>query len=63
MGCHCFLQGIFPTQGSSLGLLHRRQILYHLSQTRGALRVSLLCLSQQWVLEAHNLCFTGSQLA
>ena len=25
------LQGIFPTQGSHLGLLHLRQILYHLS--------------------------------
>ena len=25
------LQGIFPTQGWNLGLLHCRQILYHLS--------------------------------
>ena len=31
MGCHCLLQGIFLTQGSNLGLLHCRQILYHLS--------------------------------
>ena len=29
--CHSLLQGIFPTQGSNLGLLHPRQILYHLS--------------------------------
>ena len=29
-GCHFLLQGIFPTQGLSLGLLHCRQILYHL---------------------------------
>ena len=29
--CHALLQGIFPTQGSSPGLLHYRQILYHLS--------------------------------
>ena len=28
VGCHSLLQGIFPTQGSNLGLLHRRQILY-----------------------------------
>ena len=28
---HTLLQGIFPTQGSNLGLLHCRQILYHLS--------------------------------
>ena len=26
-----FLQGIFPTQGSNPGILHCRQILYHLS--------------------------------
>ena len=31
VGCHSFLQGIFPTQGSNSGLLHCRQILYHLS--------------------------------
>ena len=31
VGCHFFLQGIFPTQGTNLGLLHCRQILYHLS--------------------------------
>ena len=31
VGCHALLQGIFPTQGLNLGLLHCRQILYHLS--------------------------------
>ena len=31
VGCHSLLQGIFPTQGSNLGLLHCRQILYFLS--------------------------------
>ena len=31
VGCHSLLQGIFPTQGSNLGCLHCRQILYHLS--------------------------------
>ena len=30
-GCHSILQGIFPTQGSNLGHLHCRWILYHLS--------------------------------
>ena len=28
MGCHFLLQGIFPTQGSNLGLLYCRQTLY-----------------------------------
>ena len=35
-GLYSLLQGIFLTQGSNLGLLHRRQILYHLSHQRGA---------------------------
>ena len=29
--CHLLLQGIFPTQGSTMGLLHCRQILHCLS--------------------------------
>ena len=28
MDCHALVQGIFPTQGWNLGLLHCRQILY-----------------------------------
>ena len=31
MGCHFFLEGIFPIQESNPGLPHVRQILYHLS--------------------------------
>ena len=31
VGCHAFLQGIFPNQGSNPGLPHYRRILYHLS--------------------------------
>ena len=31
MGNHSLLRGIFPTQGSNLGLLHCRQIVYCLS--------------------------------
>ena len=31
VGNHSLLQGIFPIQGSNPGLLHCRQILYHLS--------------------------------
>ena len=31
VGCHALFQGIFPTQGSNPGLLHCRQIIYHLS--------------------------------
>ena len=40
VGYHTLLQGIFPTQGSNLGLLHCRQILYRLSHQG----VFLLCL-------------------
>ena len=31
VGCHALLQEIFATQGSNPGLVHCRQILYHLS--------------------------------
>ena len=31
LGCHSLLQGIVPIQGSNPDLLHRRQILHHLS--------------------------------
>ena len=31
VGCHALLQGICPIQGLNPGLLHWRQILYHLS--------------------------------
>ena len=31
VGCHAFLQGIFPTQGLNPGLPHCRQIFYQLS--------------------------------
>ena len=47
MGCQFLLQGIFPTQGSNLGLLHCRQMLY--------------CLSHQgipgkWWLRRQSIC-------
>ena len=32
VGCHFLLLGVFPTQGSNLGLPHCRQTLYCLSQ-------------------------------
>ena len=38
VGCHAFLQGIFPTQGSKPGLLHCRWIFYHLSH-QGCTRI------------------------
>ena len=33
VGCYFLLQGIFPTQGSNPGLLHCRQMHYHLSHS------------------------------
>jgi len=64
---HCLLQGIFLTQGSNPGLLHCRQILYHLSHQgspgfrkgRGTRdQVVNIC----WILEKarefqKNICF------
>ena len=41
VSCHFLLQGSFPTQGSNPGLLHCRQIFYHLSH-QGSLIMALL---------------------
>ena len=44
VGCHSLLQGIFPTQGSNLGLLHCRQSLYKCQgsfRERGAMEYKL----------------------
>ena len=43
VGCHCLLQGIFLAQGSNLGVLHCRQILYclyHQQYPPGVLLIS-----------------------
>ena len=45
VGSHSFLQGIFPTQGLKLGLLHCRQILYRLSY-QGSLDIMFNEISQ-----------------
>ena len=40
VGGHSLLKGIFPTQGSNLGLLHCRQILYCLSHQGSPIMMS-----------------------
>ena len=59
VGCHFLLQGIFPTQGSNLGLLHCRQILYRLSYERnlGVILNSTLFLNQTLLFMPSNLWF------
>ena len=42
VGSHSLLQGFFLTQGSNLGLLHYRQILYHLSHQGSPTLLSVL---------------------
>ena len=47
VGCHFLLQRIFTIQGSNPGLLHRRQIFYHLShQGRPVIVKTHSCPSQ-----------------
>ena len=41
VGCHSLLQGIFPTQGSNLGLLHCGRILYQLSHQGSPITTTL----------------------
>ena len=57
MGCHFLLQGIFPTQGSNLGLPHCGPILYVLSH-EGSLRL-FVCdcfLVARPSSQVHSLC-------
>ena len=42
MRSRSLLQGIFPTQGSNWGLLHCRQILYHLSHPERQIQYKLV---------------------
>ena len=49
MDSRSLLQGIFPTQGSNLGLLHRRQILYPLSH-QGSCSPTSRCLLRSFGL-------------
>ena len=49
-GLHSVFQGIFLTRGSNLGLLHGRQILYRLSQSRYA-RVYLLSFTVNYIYD------------
>ena len=53
MGCHFLLQGIFPTQGSNLGLLHCRQTLYHLSY-QGSLQCILVGHTGRKISPSHG---------
>ena len=54
--CHFLLQGIFSTQGSNPGLLHCRQMLYHLShQGSFFLELSVQLSSCLLVLLEHSV--------
>ena len=55
VGCHFLLQGIFPTQGWSPGLLHCRQIIYQLSY-KGSLSCSYILIL--WLLLVASLFFS-----
>ena len=50
MGSHSFLQGIFLTQGSRLGLLHCRQILYIWANTYIPSTMLSYCNIQRWLI-------------
>ena len=61
VGCHSLLQGIFPTQGLSLGPLHFRQILPHLSHQEVQISILSHILSHYGLsqdIEQNSLCYT-----
>ena len=51
VGCHFLLQRIFPTQGSNPGLLHCKQIVYHL-RPWGSPRTTESQATVYWVAES-----------
>ena len=61
VGCHTLLQGIFPTQGSNLGLLYGRQTLYHLSHQGSPKSMLLLLLLSRF--SRVRLCATPETAA
>ena len=61
MGCHFLLQGIFLTQGLNLGLLHRRQVLYHLSHQGNPMQWALFFFLNE-LLGGHTSFLVGSQV-
>ena len=60
VGIHSLLQGIFPTQGSNLGLLHCRQILYHLSHQQRHITIKVMILKGYTIFI--NICLLIMQL-
>ena len=52
-GSHLLLQGIFQTQGSNLGLLHCRRIIYRLSH-QGSPWLTLLSITSKSIHVAAN---------
>ena len=58
IGCHFQLQGIFPTQGLNLGLLHCMQILYHLSHQESPDWTSKLFVISQRNENIHTKIYT-----
>ena len=49
VGSRSLLQGIFPTQGSNLGLPHCRRILYQLSHKGSPLYVQQVIITEEWI--------------
>ena len=58
VGCHFLLQGIFPTQGSNLRLLHCRQPLYRLSHQGSPMGGTISSFLFSMLLVAHNVNVT-----
>ena len=63
VGCHAFLEGIFPTQGLNSALLHCRWILYWLSHQRSQILFLIFAfsgfISQSLLLLFWPSCYTA----
>ena len=61
VGSHSLLQGIFPSQGSNPGLLHCRQILYHLNYESMHSIDALILLRPDLIYISHTHTHTPKQ--
>jgi len=56
VGSHSLLQGIFPTQGSNLGLLLCRQIHYHLTYREALAAAAAAAAAAKLLQSCPSLC-------
>ena len=61
MACHSLLEGIFPTQGLNLDLLHCRQVIYHMKHHGRPIVIMATCY--YIFIQTHRMYNTKSEVS